>query len=668
MTKMLPAEFTVQDDFPPVDYNQWRSLVEQSLAGAPFERKLVKRTYDSLDVQPIYGRGDELAGDDPLGFPGLPPFVRGSRSLGAAKTGWDLRQEFAHPDLCETNRAILEDLRGGVTSLHLRLDMAARGGLDPDHQVAEDLAGHDGIMAYSVDDFDAALAEVPLNSVPVAIDAGAAFLPAAAMLAGLWQRRDVAAAEALGAFHADPLAALARAGNLPLPATDALASLAGLAKWTAENFPRVTAVGVDTSPYHDAGATASQDIAFAVATAVEYLRAMTGAGLSIDTAAQQIVFRFGLGTHHFRAIAKLRAARQVWSRVVEASGGARQSQAMKIHARTGNRVLTQYDPYVNLLRNAVAVFAAGVGGADTITSVPLDAMTGLPDSFSRRVARNTVLVLQDESHLHRVVDPAGGSWFLDQLTEELANKAWEIFQETERQGGMLSALLGGWVSGQIEQAYLPRAKNIACRKEGITGISEFADLSQQPISHSSPDLSALRKAAAERVSNLRGSASSEAAALVSDPAAALIAATQGATVGQIAGALGFQAGGLASESLTAIQPHLFAAPFEKLRHACDAWQASHGQRPRVFLANFGPLAHHTGRATWSTNFFEAGGFEVIGNSGFEDADAAAAALAESGAGIAVICSSDKLYPDVVPQAAAKLEAPCASDCPGRKSR
>ena len=438
MTKMLPAEFTVQDDFPPVDYNQWRSLVEQTLAGAPFERKLVKRTYDSLDVQPIYGRGDELAGEDPLGFPGLPPFVRGSRSLGAAKTGWDLRQEFAHPDLCETNRAILEDLRGGVTSLHLRLDMAARGGLDPDHQVAEDLAGHDGIMAYSVDDFDAALADVPLNSVPVAIDAGAAFLPAAAMLAGLWQRRDVAAAEALGAFHADPLAALARAGNLPMPATDALASLASLAKWTAENFPRVTAIGVDTSPYHDAGATASQDIAFAVATAVEYLRAMTGAGLSIDTAAQQIVFRFGLGTHHFRAIAKLRAARQVWSRVVEASGGARQSQAMKIHARTGNRVLTQYDPYVNLLRNAVAVFAAGLGGADTITSVPLDAMTGLPDSFSRRVARNTVLVLQDESHLNRVVDPAGGSWFLDQLTEELANKAWEIFQETERQGGMLS--------------------------------------------------------------------------------------------------------------------------------------------------------------------------------------------------------------------------------------
>jgi methylmalonyl-CoA mutase len=652
MTKTLPAEFTVQDDFPPVNYDDWRTLVDQALGGASFERKLVKRTYDGVNVQPIYGRHDELRGDDPLGFPGLAPFARGSRPLGAAQSGWDLRQEFAHPDLSRTNQAILNDLKGGVTSLHVRLDMAARRGIDPDHPDADELAGIDGVMAYSVDDLDKAFADVPLNRIPVAIDAGAAFLPAAAMLAGLWRRRDTASEEVLGAFHADPLASLARDGRLPLPAADALASMADLAKWTAENYPRVTAVGVDTAPYHDAGASAAQDIAFATATAVEYLRAMNGAGLDIDVAAQQIVFRIGLGTHHFQAIAKLRAARQVWARVIEASGGSGQSQAMKIHARTSNRVLTQYDPHVNLLRNAVAVFAAGVGGADAITSVPFDAMTGLPSEFSRRVARNTVLVLQEESHLHRVIDPAGGSWFLDRLTEDLASKAWEIFQESERQGGMLSALSAGWVAEQIEQAYLPRAKNIASRKEGITGVSEFPDVNQEQILQSQPDIAALRNDALVRVTGARNAADSVAVESIAGISDAVIAATKGATAGQIATAIGFHSG--PNPSITAFQPHRFAEPFEKLREACDAWQASHGQRPRVFLANFGPLAHHTARAMWSKNFFEAGGFEVIGNDGFEDAEAAAKVFAESGAEIAVVCSSDKLYPDLVPQAAAKL--------------
>ena len=654
MNETHTAEFTVREDFPAAGYDEWRAMVDKMLKGAPFDRKLVTRTYDGVDVQPMYSRRDELGGDDPLGFPGLAPLVRGSRPLGAAQSGWDLRQEFSEPDLVVANQAILNDLKGGVTSLHLRLDMAARGGLDPDQEAAAGAAGRDGVMAYNVDDLDKALADVPLKSVLVAIDAGAAFLPAAAMLVGLWQRRGIPAEQATAAFNADPLAALARDGQLPIPATQAIASMAELAKWTAENYANVTAVGVDTTPYHEAGASSAADIAFAAATAVEYLRAMKAAGLDIDVAARQILFRIGLGTHHFRAIAKLRAARQVWSRVVEACGGSRQAQAMRIHARTSDRVLTQRDAQVNLLRNAVAVFAAGVGGADAITSVPFDARTGLPSNFSRRVARNTVLVLQEEAHLNRVIDPAGGSWFLDQLTEDLAGKAWEIFQEIERRGGMLSALKAGWISAQIEACYLLRAKDIASRKQGITGVSEFADVTQEQEIQSPPDTEALRAAAATRIASARKTdGAPDTLTSAKDPIAdAVTAAVGGATIGQIATALDFHRG--SSESIAAIEPHNFAEPFEQLRDACDAWQANCGQRPRVFLANFGPVAHHTGRATWSTNFFQAGGFEVIGNNGFADADAAAAALAESGAEIAVICSSDKLYPDVVPPAAKKL--------------
>jgi methylmalonyl-CoA mutase len=658
MNKTLADQFTIQDDFPPVGYEQWRALVDESLQGVPFDKKLVTHTYEGIDLQPIYSRRDAVGEVDPFGFPGLTPFVRGSQALGAVSTGWDLRQEHAHPELVATNQAVLDDLRGGATSVLLRFDAAARNGLDPDLDTAALLAGRDGVMIYRVDDLDEALANVDLKSVAVAIDAGSAFLPAAATLVGLWQRRDISAEDAIGAFNADPLAALARTGQLPISCSAALASLASLAKWTAQHCPQVTSVGVDTSPYHDAGATAAQDIAFGIATAVEYLRAMTEADLDVDTAAGQILFRMGLGTHHFLAIAKLRAARKLWSRVVEASGGKPESGAMRIHARTSNRVLTQRDPYVNLLRNTVSAFAAGIGGADIITSVPFDAMTGLPNEFSRRVARNTVLVLREEAHLHRVVDPAGGSWFLDQLTEQLAEKAWETFQDIERQGGMLAALQSGWIAKQIDAAHAPRAKDIARRKEGITGVSEFPNIAEQRVDQPTPDRAALRAAASARIIPSRAE-DDTVAELVRvwnhnhDCAAIIEAASAGATIGQMARAIGFHQS--PTEAIPPLEPRSFAEPFEELRDASDVWQATHGHRPRVFLANMGPVAHHTARASYSKNFFEAGGFDVIGNDGFADADSAAKAFATSGASIAVICSSDKLYTDFAPQVAPKLK-------------
>jgi methylmalonyl-CoA mutase len=382
---------------------------------------------------------------------------------------------------------------------------------------------------------------------------------------------------------------------------------------------------------------------------------MTAAGLDVDAAARQILFSFSLGTHHFLAISKLRAARSLWSRVVEASGGSPESGAMRIHARTSERVLTRRDPYVNLLRNTVGVFAAGLGGAESITSAPFDALLGPPDLFSRRIARNTLLILQEEAHLNRVIDPAGGSWFLDRLTQQIAEKGWEVFQQIERQGGMAAALQSGWIAGQIESAFSPRAKNIARRKEGITGVSEFPDAYEQRVTRSALDLAALRTAVAKRIAQRRRDPPSLEAisTSVERMTAAVAAAAEGATIGQLAAAFGFH-----SESIEIVPLELrsFAEPFEELRDASDAWQTTHGRRPTVFLANMGPVSHFTARATYARNFFEAGGFEVTGGDGFQDAEAAANACAKSGARIAVICSSDKLYPDLVPQVAAKLKS------------
>ncbi|QDU56836.1 methylmalonyl-CoA mutase family protein [Aeoliella mucimassa] len=652
---MENTEFSVSDDFAPVSYDAWREQVEKDLAGAPFEKKLVTRTYEGVDVQPVYTAQDWNSAEDPNGFPGFSHYLRGSAPLGNAETGWDLRQEFKHPDLATTNKQILADLEGGVTSILLRLDCAARGGTDADDPAAEELSGRDGVAAYHVDDLDAVLKDVELDMVGLALEAGAAFLPAAAQVVALWRRRGLSAEQASGAFNADPLAVLARDGQLPTTSSAALEAMADLAKWTSENYPNVTAVRVGTAAYHHAGATVVQDIAFSMATGIEYLRSMTAAGMSVEDAAKQILFSMSVGTHQFLSIAKLRAARSLWARVVEACGGKPEAAAMKLHTRVSKRVLTARDPYVNMLRNTVAVFAAGVGGAEVITSEPFDVVLGLPDANSRRVARNTLHVLQDESHLNRIVDPAGGSWYMDWLADQFARKAWDLMQEIERQGGMTKAIESGWVADQIESAFTPRAKGIASRKEGITGVSEFPNVAEDAIVRETPDLSALRKAASDRLASARyaGDGLGSLASASCKIAAASEAAAAGASIGQLAKAIGF---GDSPTQITPVAPHPFAAPFEVLRDASDKWLEEKGSRPQVFLANLGPIAHHTARATFSKNFFEAGGFEVPSNNGFADVDAAVAAFAESGAKVAVICSSDKLYPEFVPDAAAKLKA------------
>jgi methylmalonyl-CoA mutase len=291
--------------------------------------------------------------------------------------------------------------------------------------------------------------------------------------------------------------------------------------------------------------------------------------------------------------------------------------------------------------------------------VPFDSVAGLPDRSSRRIARNTVLVLQEEAHLHRVIDPPGGSWYLDWLTDQVADKAWGIFQEVERQGGMLRALQSGWVGGQIDSAFAPRAKNLARRKDGITGVSEFPDVGEAPVVRPQPQREALLESAAARLRRARGGGQALTALAYpggqgpgTTSAAAVEAAVQGASLGLLATALGFH---VEPTLIPPLAPHPFAEPFEALRDASDNWQKSVGRRPRVFLANMGPVSHHTARATYAKNFFEAGGFEVVAE-GCKDADGAASAFVASGARVAVLCSSDKLYPDVVPQLALGLKA------------
>lgn len=627
----------------------WRAAVDRDLKGAPFEKKLVTHTYEHIDIQPLYTDRDYPNHDDPGGFPGSHPFTRGATTMATSRFGWDIRQEFAEPDPETANAAILADLEGGVTTVHLRFDLAARNGIDPGSEHAADYSGVDGITLYSADDLERALQGVRLDIAGVALEAGAAALPATALLLAVAARRGVDTDRLRFDAGADPLAVLARDGSHPGGLDGAFAAAAEIAVWTNKHAPQGRAMRVGTAPYHHAGATAAQDIAFALATGVAYLRVLTNAGLTTDEAAQQLRFNIAVGCNFFLAGAKLRAARRLWDRVLTACGTNNADSRMRLHVKPSKRVMTQRDPWVNILRNTATCFAASVGGAESITTFPFDGTLADPTEQARRLARNTQLILTEECNLHRVIDPAGGSWFIESLTDQLAERAWEVFRQIETRGGMAEALRSGWIHEQIDSAFKEREHRIATRRDAIVGVSEFPDAGPLSLGRDRRDPEALREQAEARL-NQR-----EVASDVGDLLAKLTnartgqrlnvaarAAASGATISQL-----FNASQPAeSEAITPISPAPYAAPFEALRDATD-FAAQSGIRPRVFLVNLGPVAAHTARANFSRNFFEAGGFDVIESPPLHDGVSAAQALRDSGASIACICSSDPLYEDLV---------------------
>ncbi len=418
--KVSPLNFA--EDFPPVSYDDWRRSVEAILHRESFEDALVSHTRDGIAMQPIYTNQPAASSVSSLLAP---------RAL---RSPLDIRQEYAGPSLDDTNRAIREDIKGGTTSVLLVLAQATRK----------------GIALINSDDFLRLFDNVSLESVPIAMDAGAEFPRASELLTSLWDRFGFDCETVHGAVYADPIAALARDARHSFSIIESIERLSELCVESSSKYPHVTTIGIDTSVYNDSGVTDAQDLAFAIATAVEYLSAMLAKRMSIDEAAKQFVFRFSLGTQLFQSIAKVRAARLLWARVLELCGA--RLHDMTIHARTANRVLTTRDPHDNLLRNTACVFSAIVAGADVITSAPMNQAFEFPNSFSRRMARNTAIILDQEAHLNRVVDPAAGSGFLEQFTIDLAEKAWDFFQQVQQQGGMLESWQSGWIASQLNES------------------------------------------------------------------------------------------------------------------------------------------------------------------------------------------------------------------------
>jgi len=537
------------------DEADWHALVEKGLKGAPWAR-LMSKTGDGIEIGPLYREPDRATAQDEPGFPGAAPFTRG-------RAGWTIRQSFAHPDPAHTNRDILADLTGGVGAIELIVDPS----------------GERGVAIKKTGDLDAALAEVILEAAPVSLDASG--MQAAILLEA--KLKGVAAPGT--AFNLDPIWRQA----------DWAQATRFAARMRAE-LPNTTTLRADARPVHEAGGTEAQEIAAALGGGIAYLRALGDAGVSVDDAGEAIAFALSIGPDTLIEAAKLRALRLCWARVMEASGAGPEAREARIHAFTSRRMLTRYDSNTNILRITTAAFGAAVGGASVITTGAFNDALGLPTPFARRVARNTQHVLMEECRLGHVADPAGGSWFVEKLTQDLAAKAWEIMQLIESKGGIAATIESGLLADLVAGARTARQKLIATRRETITGVTDFPLLDAKE-----PEV-------------------------VRPPAPTF--------------------GG-------AFAPIRWAAPFEALRDRAEATSP----RPAIFFANMASQAEFAPRATWTRNLFAAGGVGAIGP---EDAHATMEALIDafraSKARVALIASTDACYAEHGENCAQRLKA------------
>jgi methylmalonyl-CoA mutase len=555
---MLESDLPFANAFPPAGEAQWRKLVDGVLKGKSFET-LVSKTYDDIAIAPLYPRA---SADAP-------------RALRSTSGRWSVVQRIDHPHPVEANKQALTDLENGASGLQL---VFAGGGGDYGF----------GLPDASEETIAQVLDGVYLETgVDIELDLGAATRDAAEQVARLVEARGIDPALTNIVFGLNPLGAVIGGA---LSAEDWPSIAPNFARYVGSladrGFTKSLCVA-NARSIHVAGGSDVQELAFALASAVAYLRALEAGGIALDAAPKMITFRLATDADQFCGIAKFRALRRLWARVEQACGLA--PLPLHLHAETAWRMMTRVDPHVNLLRATMAVFSAALGGADAISVLPFTQALGLPDAAARRLARNTQLVLSEESNLDKVSDPAAGSGGYEALTSEFCEHAWDLFQQIEKEGGLAKALASGSLQSRVAETRARRRERVARRLDPLTGASEFPMLEEVAVSVLKPLPLSLQ-----------------------------------------------------TEDTKRLAPMRLAEPFEWLRANADRL-AEKGSRPAVFLANLGPLAASAPRAMFAKNVFAAGGIAAIDSDGFNSPQAAADSFKASGANLACLCSSDSVY-------------------------
>lgn len=583
-----PAGLHHGEKFAPTTLTEWRSAVDKVLSrggkdltaeelAERFRRELVTETVDGLVVQPLY---TDLGNAPAPGVAGAAPFTRGSSTLAHRRYGWDVRQRVvADADPALTAERILDELERGSTSI--LLDVSSVGTID----------------AASL---DAALNGVHIDLAVIALVTGAHGAAAATALLDVIALRNIAGDAAVGSLGIDPIGHWASTATGDVDAD--VAAAVQIVQRCVAGAPGVRSVVVDGTVVHESGGGDVEELAYAAAAGLQYVRALTDAGIELDAALGQLEFRFAATPDQFLTIAKFRAARRMWQRITSMCGASADAQTQRQHAISSTAASSRYDIWVNMLRGTVECFGAGVGGADAVTILPHDELVVAGGSaLGRRMARNTQIVLIEESNLAKVIDIGGGSWYVEQLTDQLANAAWSLMQVIERNGGLVASVRDGSLQAQLDQTRQKRETAIARRKLALTGVTEFPNIAEP----------------------------------VTEPRAVA--------------ALGVD---LPFAPLRRVR---YADQVEAQRARADRMAQTSG-RPKIFLAAVGATSTNAARVTFAKNMFEVGGIEAVVGESLSDPAQIRQAYERSGARLVCICAGDTVYGELGVAVAKELHA------------
>jgi methylmalonyl-CoA mutase len=619
-------------EFPRPLKEDWFKVVEKDLDGADFEKKLVWKTDEGFDIQPMYFTGDDREHSHTGFLPGEAPFVRGATALRNEAAPWSIAQKVLTPDPSGANLEILDSLARGQHGAIVQCDRAALQALAA--AKARDGLADGGVCVQTVEDYALLFKNLKTKDAQIDVRGGMSSLSLLAM--------GILTGSIPAHVDYDPLSSLLADGTLPMNFDACMRLVADAINFCEVNKLQCSLIGVSGDCYHNAGATAVQEIAFTLAAGVEYLNGLMKHGINPDIAAGRLRFNFSAGTNFFMEIAKLRAARALWAKVMHHFGVSNEeSAAMRMHVRTSWRYQTRYDPWVNMLRGTVESMAAAIGGADSIYSAPFDETVTAPGEISRRTARNLQIILQEESRIGQAIDPAAGSYYVEQLTASLAEHAWSLFREVEARGGLLASVKDGFIQKLVEDSAELKRKNIATRKEILIGTNQYPNPGEKALQLNSAhdELAArVRETVAARTPFGERVVLTEDGNLFESIMQALRA---GASLSEINGALPADA---VPVRVRPLPQRPAAEGFERLRKAVT----SSPRKPVVFLATLGPVVWRRARATFASGFFGTAGLSVVDNPGFTSSEEAGKAAVQAGADIVVLCSDDESYISAVP--------------------
>jgi len=659
------------------DLGAWLAAAAKSLRGASVD-SLTWHTPDGIAVKALYTAADVAGLPHADTLPGFAPYLRGPHPTMYAQRPWTIRQYAGFSTAEESNAFYRRNLEGGGQGVSVAFDLATHRGYDSDHPRVVGDIGKAGVAVDSVEDMKILFDGIPLDRVSVSMTMNGAVLPVLAGYIVAAEEQGVAQDKLAGTIQNDILKEFMVRNTYIYPPAPSMRIIADIIGYTAKHMPKFNSISISGYHMQEAGATQTLELALTLADGKEYVRTALAAGMDVDDFAGRLSFFFGIGMNFYLEVAKLRAARLLWCRIMQGFGPTdAKSTMLRTHCQTSGWSLAEQDPYNNVVRTAIEAMAAVFGGTQSLHTNSFDEAIALPTDFSARIARNTQLIIQEETHITRVIDPWAGSYLMEKLTQDMVDQAWTIIEEVEAMGGMTKAVESGWAKLRIEQCAAEKQARIDRGDDVIVGVNKYRLAAEDPLAIREIDNTAVRESQLRRLAEVRArrDATAVAAALGALTEAArsghgnlldlsIIAVRARATVGEISDALEQVYGRYRArtESVSGVYGAVFAsdAPWQELKSEIDRFAAEEGRRPRLMVAKLGQDGHDRGAKIIATGFSDLG-FDVDIGPLFQTPEEAARQAIENDVHVVGVSTLAAGHKTLVPQLVAALRAQGAAD-------